>query len=323
MTPPRLLLLLLLLAAPEGRSGDAVTVIAHRGASGYLPEHTLAAYAYAYATGADFVEPDLVATRDGVLIARHDVYLGTTTDVAERYPERRADDGRFYAADFSWAELARLRAREPREGRFPGELAVLRIPRLEEIVALVYGLNRATGCRVGLYPELKAPAWHAARGLDTTALLREALEQTSFDGPLRVQSFESAPLRALAERPIPGAALVRLLGPEDVPERLTDGGLAELAAFADGIGPPLVLLEEARRNGDDLVARAHRAGLFVDAWTLRADAPEPWPDLETALSSAVFTLGVDGVFTDHPDRVLAALDRPPGRSVPCSTVSDP
>jgi glycerophosphoryl diester phosphodiesterase len=320
---PGLCLLLLLLASASVRAAEVVTVIAHRGASGYLPEHTLAAYAYAYATGADFIEPDLVATRDGVLVARHDVYLETTTDVAERYPERRAEDGRFYAADFTWAELSGLRAREPREGRFPRELAVLRIPRLEEVVALVEGLNRATGCRVGLYPELKAPAWHAARGLDTTELLRAVLAETPFDGPLRIQSFESAPLRALAERPIPGAALVRLIGPDDVPEGLTDAGLAEFADFVDGLGPPLVLLEEARRSGDDLVARAHGAGLFVDAWTLRADAPEPWPDLDTALSSAVLTLGVDGVFTDHPDRVLAALDRSPGRSVPCSTVSDP
>jgi glycerophosphoryl diester phosphodiesterase len=318
-----LFLLLLLLVPASVRAGDAVTVIAHRGSSGYLPEHTLAAYAYAYATGADFIEPDLVATRDGVLVARHDVHLETTTDVAERYPERRAEDGHFYAADFSWDELAALRAREPRAGRFPRELAVLRIPRLEEVVALVDGLNRATGCRVGLYPELKAPAWHAARGLDTTALLRGVLAETPFGGPLRIQSFESAPLRALEAQPIPGAALVRLIGPDDVPERLTDAGLLDLAAFADGLGPPLGLLEEARRSGDDLVARAHRAGLFVDAWTLRADAPEPWPDLDAALSSAVLTLGVDGVFTDHPDRVLAALHRPAGRSVPCSTVSDP
>jgi glycerophosphoryl diester phosphodiesterase len=320
---PRVLLLLLLVAAAQVRAEGAVTVIAHRGASGYLPEHTLAAYAYAFAAGADFIEPDLVATRDGVLVARHDVHLETTTDVAERYPERRAEDGHYYAADFVWAELAELRAREPREGRFPREFAVLRIPRLEEVVALVDGLNRATGCRVGLYPELKAPAWHVARGLDTTDLLRETLARVPFTGPLRIQSFESAPLRALAAQPIPGATLVRLIAPEDLPELVTDAGLASVAAFADGLGPPLALLEEARRSGDDLVARAHRAGLFVDAWTLRADAPEPWPDLDTALSSAVFTLGVDGVFTDHPDRVLAALDRSPGRSVPCSTVSDP
>jgi glycerophosphoryl diester phosphodiesterase len=320
---PRVLLLLLLVAAAQVRAEGAVTVIAHRGASGYLPEHTLAAYAYAFAAGADFIEPDLVATRDGVLVARHDVHLETTTDVAERYPERRAEDGHYYAADFVWAELAELRAREPREGRFPREFAVLRIPRLEEVVALVDGLNRATGCRVGLYPELKAPAWHAARGLDTTALLRETLARVPFTGPLRIQSFESAPLRALAAQPIPGATLVRLIAPEDLPELVTDAGVASVAAFADGLGPPLALLEEARRSGDDLVARAHRAGLFVDAWTLRADAPELWPDLDTALSSAVFTLGVDGVFTDHPDRVLAALDRSPGRSVPCSTVSDP
>ncbi|MEE4383716.1 MAG: glycerophosphodiester phosphodiesterase family protein [Pseudomonadales bacterium] len=323
MKTPRVLLLLLLVAAAQVRAEGAVTVIAHRGASGYLPEHTLAAYAYAFAAGADFIEPDLVATRDGVLVARHDVHLETTTDVAERYPERRAEDGHYYAADFVWAELAELRAREPREGRFPREFAVLRIPRLEEVVALVDGLNRATGCRVGLYPELKAPAWHAARGLDTTALLRETLARVPFTGPLRIQSFESAPLRALAAQPIPGATLVRLIAPEDLPELVTDAGVASVAAFADGLGPPLALLEEARRSGDDLVARAHRAGLFVDAWTLRADAPELWPDLDTALSSAVFTLGVDGVFTDHPDRVLAALDRSPGRSVPCSTVSDP
>lgn len=286
-------------------SAADVTVIAHRGASGYLPEHTLEAYAYAYASGADFIEPDLVMTSDGVLIARHESMLDLTTDVAERFPDRRAADGHFHAADLSWEEVRSLRAKESRSGRFPSAYATFGVPRLEEIIALVDGLNESTGCSVGLYPELKSTAWHRQRGLDPVAALRATLAAQPFDGPLRIQSFEPEPLRELAAAPVAGAELVQLV--ED-PLMLTDAGLREVATYAGGVGPWLGQLAELLQNGDDAVARAQALGLTVDTWTLRADQLGPFPDFGALIDFAVATLGVDGVFTDHPDRVRNHLD---------------
>lgn len=284
-------------AAPE--------VIAHRGASGYLPEHTLTAYAVAYAQGADLIEPDLVLTRDGVLVARHEPRLDETTDVAERFPERRAADGRFYAADLSWDELATLRAVEYRDGRFPAAARLFPVPRFEDVIALVAGLNAVTGCRVGLYPELKETAWHRARGLDPVAALRSTLADRPFDGELRIQSFEAPPLEELAADPIPGTRLVQLVGDAALVE---PARLAEVARYADGLGPAVVHLRRAHEAGDDIVARAHALGLTVDSWTLRADAPGPFEDFASAVAF-VTDLGVDGIFTDHPDQLVAALGR--------------
>ncbi|HSG90219.1 MAG TPA: glycerophosphodiester phosphodiesterase family protein [Pseudomonadales bacterium] len=301
------------LAGTGEAASSPVTVIAHRGASGYLPEHTLEAYAYAYAAGADFIEPDLVLTRDGVLVARHEPVLDATTDVSARFPDRRADDGHFYTADLTWAELRSLRTVETRPRRYPADLPGFDVPRLEDIVALVDGLNRATGCNVGLYPELKWTAWHRARGLDPVAALRASLAARPFDGPLRIQSFEAPPLRELAQAPIPGATLVQLV--EDA-TLLTDAALADVATYAQGLGPWLDQLAEAHAAGDDVVARAHAAGLAVDAWTVRADQLGAFPDLESLLAFAVDELAVDGLFTDHPDLVRDRLE-PHHRRPPC------
>ncbi|MEE4300978.1 MAG: glycerophosphodiester phosphodiesterase family protein [Pseudomonadales bacterium] len=283
----------------------APEVIAHRGASGYLPEHTLAAYAVAYAQGADLIEPDLVLTRDGVLVARHEPRLDETTDVAERFPERRAADGSFYAADLTWAETATLRTTEYREGRFPAEARLFPVPRFEDVIALVAGLNAVTGCSVGLYPELKATAWHRERGLDPVAALRAVLADVPFEGELRIQSFEASPLEELAADPIPGTTLVQLVGDPAVVEPVR---LEAVARYADGLGPAIQHLARARENGDDIVARAHALGLTVDTWTLRADDPGAFEDFAAA-AAFVVDLGVDGIFTDHPDQLAAALGR--------------
>ena len=199
----RKILATLCLLACSSANADT-TVIAHRGASGYLPEHTLAAYAMAYAQGADFIEPDLVLTRDQVLVARHETMLDDTTDVAERFPERRASDGHFYAADLDYAELATLRTREYRPGRFPRAARLFPVPRFDEILTLVSGLNAVTGCSVGLYPELKSPTWHRERGLDQVRALRQALARQPFAAALRIQS--SSPNRSRPWHPNPSTA---------------------------------------------------------------------------------------------------------------------
>src|SRR6266478_3317261 len=144
-------------------------IIAHRGASGYLPEHTLEAKAVAHAMGADFLEQDLVLSMDGVPVVMHDIHVDTVTDVARRFPDRKRADGRYYAIDFTLAELKSLHITErfnPKtgravyEGRFPLWQSTFAIPTLEEELQLIQGLNRSTGRNVGIYPEIKSPSWH-------------------------------------------------------------------------------------------------------------------------------------------------------------------
>jgi glycerophosphoryl diester phosphodiesterase len=154
-------------------------VIAHRGASGYLPEHTLAAKAVAHAMGADYIEQDVVLSRDGVPVVLHDIQIETVTDVATMFPGRARADGRFYAIDFSLDELKALtvmeRADERGEqvfpDRFPRGASSFRIPTLAEEIELIQGLNLSTGREAGIYPEIKAPAWHRAQGQDISAIV--------------------------------------------------------------------------------------------------------------------------------------------------------
>jgi glycerophosphoryl diester phosphodiesterase len=157
-----------------------ILVIAHRGASGYLPEHTLEAKALAYGMGADYLEQDVVATRDDELVVIHDIFLDRVSNVAEKFPDRKRDDGRFYARDFDLAEIRTLRAWERRgdDGitavfpkRFPTGQGAFQIPTLREEIKLVQGLNKSTGRSVGMYVEIKRPAWHKGEGVDISPIL--------------------------------------------------------------------------------------------------------------------------------------------------------
>jgi glycerophosphoryl diester phosphodiesterase len=283
-------------------------VIAHRGASAHRPEHTLAAYERAIELGADFIEPDVVATRDGRLVARHENEISGTTDVASRaeFADRRTVkevDGRskagWFTDDFTLAELRTLRARErlpelrgtAHDGRFG-------IPTLEEVIAL------AARAGVGVYPETKHPSYFAGLGLALEPLLLAALE--GFRGPVFIQSFEAGNLRAL--RSAAGHPLVRLTvgEPPDV---------AEIASYADAIGPhkdQVIPRDGDGRLGEPtaLVADAHAAGLLVHPWTFRPE-PEFVPaglDGDAELD-AFLALGVDGVFADDPGAAVAARTR--------------
>ena len=267
-------------------------VIAHRGASGYLPEHTLPAYALGYGQGAHWIEPDVVLTGDGIPIALHDHTLGRTTDVATHFPDRRRHDGQYYAADFAYAEIARLRVVEPRPNRYPHR--TFRVPRLEDVVELVHGLNRTTGRNVGVYPELKHPELQPALADAVLAVLNR------YEVPVRLQSFDAHVLANL-NTDYPRVQLVRNAAQTD------DSGLDEIATYAAGIGVSTFAL------ADDvtLVSRAHERGLSVHVFTLRADGER----LAGSFTDEVIGLaafGVDGVFTDHPDQVLSALDSVPG-----------
>jgi glycerophosphoryl diester phosphodiesterase len=159
---------------------DLPIVIAHRGASGYLPEHTLAGKALAIGLGADFIEQDVVATRDGKLVVLHDLYLDDVTDVATRFPGRHRNDGRHYVVDFDLEEIKTLTLFERRAPgstaakyplRFPGGSGIFGIATLEQELRLVQGLNRSMGRTIGIYPEIKHPRWHAEHGIDLGQLL--------------------------------------------------------------------------------------------------------------------------------------------------------
>lgn len=317
-------------------------VIAHRGASARRPEHTLAAYRLAVAEGADAVEPDVVATRDGALVVRHENEVSGTTDVAARpeFAGRRTTktvDGRavtgWFTEDLTLAEVKTLRAVErlpglrPRSAAYDGQFEV---PTLDEVVALAAELGAARGRPVGVYPEVKHPGHFRRIGLPLEAPLVETLRQWGLDGrddPAWVQSFEPGSLELL--RGLTRLRLVQLVGPEgapaDRPERTfrdltTARGLATVATYADVLGPATSMVLDGALAPTPLVADAHRAGLAVHAWTVRPEnaflppplraggEPDAWGDLAGHVR-ALAAAGVDGLFTDAPAEALAALGR--------------
>ena len=316
-------------------------VIAHRGASGERPEHTLAAYERAIDQGADYIEPDLVVTRDGVLVARHENEISGTTDVASRSEfagrqRSKTIDGElvtgWFAEDFTLSELRTLRARErlpgvrPQNVRYDG---LWQIPTLEEVVKLVRAKEAETGRRIGLYPELKHPHFLLqTEGIDTVDLLLLELKRLGVtpDDPVFIQSFEIAPLRRVKQRS--GFRLVQLVsvegGPADEPaltyaEMLSPSGLAAIAGYADAVGADLRLVIGGDGRPTSLVADAKAAGLGVHAWTLRKEnaflPPSlrgPGGDAAKGCSETLFGMladaGVAGVFTDDPVLAVAARE---------------
>lgn len=320
-------------------AGDPMLIIAHRGASGERPEHTLAAYERAIDAGADYIEPDLVATSDLVLVARHENELSDTTDVAsrEQFEDRRRSkeiDGQmvsgWFAEDFTLAELRTLRVVERLPSVRPGNVrydTLYQIPTFAEIVRLVRAKEAETGRSIGIYPELKHPNFLLQyEGIDTVDLLVTALREAGYagaDAPVFLQSFEIAPLRRLAQRT--DFRLIQLVaaegGPADEPDMryadmLKPAGLAEIAGYADGIGAAIPLLLAADGSATAVVADASAAGLAVHAWTLRKEnvflpAPlrlgsdEGAVGCDATLYAMLAAAGVDGVFADDPARALA------------------
>ena len=296
-------------------------IIAHRGASGYLPEHTLEAKAMAYAQGADFVEQDLVLTKDHVPVVLHDVQIDTVTDVATKFVDRKRADGRWYALDLTLAELKTLNVHErvdPKTGqavfpaRFPVGLGTFRVPTLEEEIDLVLGLNRSTGRKVGIYPEVKSPAWHREQGVEISPIVLEILTRrglASADTPCFLQCFEFAELRRIRhDLKYPGRLIYLTTGrtEPDGPDLTSPEGWAEVAKLARGIGPAVAQVVQMGPDGSieptSFVATAHQHGLLVHPWTVRADALPPGVPSVDPLFQALFDRAkVDGVFTDQPD----------------------
>jgi glycerophosphoryl diester phosphodiesterase len=314
-------------------------VIAHRGASGERPEHTLLSYQLAIEQGADFIEPDLVPTKDGVLVVRHENEISGTTDVAA-HPEfaaRKATkiiDGApitgWVTEDFTLAELKTLRAKErlpqlrPGNTRYDGQAE---IPTLDEIIALAKKASRESGRTIGIYPETKHPSYFASIGLPLEERLVERLRAAGWDradAPVFIQSFEVANLKKL--KAMTRVPLVQLMaasgGPADGAEpsyaaMATPEGLRRVAAYATGIGPERTMILPPSGTATTLVADAHAAGLKVHPWTFRAEnffllpayrstgAPAEHGRLAEEIAYFI-GLGVDGLFSDYPYIAVSA-----------------
>ncbi len=310
-------------------------LIAHRGASGYRPEHTLAAYALGAAMGAVAIEPDLVPTRDGHLIARHENEISGTTDVASHptFADRRTTkviDGvervGWFTEDFTLSEIRTLRAVERLPHLRPGSAAYdgqFSIPTLSEILSLFRQLEEEHGRAISVYPEIKHPAFFADRGLDLEPRVVDGLAEAGYrerSDLAWIQSFEPGSLRTL--RRLADLRLVQLV---DLPHtaQVTPDGLAEVATYADVLGPHKRLVVPVGEDGalaspTDLVRDAHAVGLEVHPWTVRAENVFLPPALRSSEDDAahgdlaaevraLVAAGVDGLFSDHADLAAAAL----------------
>jgi glycerophosphoryl diester phosphodiesterase len=321
-----------------------VIIIAHRGASGERPEHTLASYSLAIAQGADSIEPDLVLTKDGVLVARHENEISETTNVADKaeFAGRRTTktiDGQkmtgWFTEDFTLAELKTLRAKERLPQLRQANMAYdgqFEIPTFDDILALAKAQSAATGRTIGVYPETKHPSYFIAIGLPHAGPLLAALTKFGHvekSAPVFIQSFEVENLKAL--RPKTKLRLIQLMdekgSPPDrsdltYPQMASAQGLKIVATYADGIGPnkALVIPRTLLGNLGDpttLVADAHTVSLAVHPWTFRRENyflplaqksgidPRGHGDLNAEIKAFLAT-GIDGIFSDNVTEVVAA-----------------
>lgn len=282
-------------ARPAGAGRKAL--VAHRGASAYAPEHTLAAYTLALDQGADYVEQDLAVTKDGVLVCIHDLTLERTTDVETVFPTRFSADTsgatpvkRWLVHDFTLAEIKQLDAGSWFGATFTGAS----IPTFQEAIDLVKG-------KAGMYPELKDPEFYRERGVKPEDLLEAILKKNTLiddpTTPVIIQSFDLETVKALAKN-LPQVPRVFLVGPETMASIDTEAEVKEIARWATGLGPNKMILDQQR----EIVGWAHAAKMTVTPWTFRERDSAKFPALREEMAKFLYTLDVDALFTDNPDQ---------------------
>ena len=294
------------IAVAQANQPQKKILVAHRGASSYAPEHTIAAYKLAIEQGADFVEQDLQITKDGVLVCLHDLTLERTTNVEDIFPNRARLDvsedqapgaqpaKHWYVPDLTLAEIKQLDAGSWFNEKFNGA----RVPTWQEAIDLVRG-------KAGLYPETKGPEVYGKRGFDMEKLTLEMLKKNKLaepgadaQTPVSIQSFSAVSLQNMRFELMTILPLVFLIHADPQTKWLTEAGLKSIKGFADGIGPNKGLIEREPK----LVAWAHAAGLTVTPYTFRSGATGRYKDVREEMTQFLLTFGVDALFTDNPDQ---------------------
>jgi glycerophosphoryl diester phosphodiesterase len=318
---------LLMLALTSQVIAAKPLVIAHRGASGYLPEHTLESVILAYAQGADFIEQDLVVTKDSKIVVLHDIHLETVTDVEQLFPSRKREDGRYYVLDFTLAELKTLNIHERQNtlgkqvfpNRYQGK-GTFQITTFEEQIKMIQQLNRQFNKNTGFYPEIKSPAWHREQGVDISQLVMAVLRKHELDDAdkaIYVQCFDFAETQRLRNDLNAKVKLIQLIAENDWLESPTDynalktqAGLKAIAKVAQGIGPWIPqLIDLSTMRPTAFAKQAQAAGLKVHPFTFRKDELPDNVNQEQVLQMLFEAVKVDGLFTDFTDIVVNYLGK--------------
>lgn len=318
-------------------------VIAHRGASGYLPEHTLESKALAFAQNADYLEQDLAMTKDDKLIVIHDHFLDQLTDVAKKFPDRKREDGRYYVIDFTLDEIKSLEMTENFKiedgkevpvypGRFPLWKSTFKIHTFEEEIEFIQGLEKSTGKKVGIYPEIKAPWFHHQNGKDIAKAALEVLKKygyTKKTDRVYFQTFDFNELKRVKTELLPAMGmdvkLVQLIAYTDWHETeekdksgkwvnynydwmFKKGAMKEIAKYADGVGPGWYMLVDDKKSTlgnlvyTDMVEDVKTNKMELHPYTVRNDALPPFvKDINEMFDALYNKSGATGLFTDFPD----------------------
>ena len=326
-------------------------VIAHRGASGYLPEHTLESKALAFGQEADYLEQDLAMTKDNRLVVIHDHFLDGLTDVAKKFPKRARKDGRYYVADFTLKEIQSLEMTENFKtengkqvqvypGRFPMWKSHFTIHTFEDEIEFIQGLEKSTGKKIGIYPEIKAPWLHHQEGKDIALETLKVLKKygyTSKDSPVYLQTFDFNELKRIKTELLPQLGmdikLVQLIAYTDWNETeekdakgkwvnydydwmFKPGAMAEIAKYADGVGPGWYMLIDDKNSkmGDikytPMVTDIAEQKLELHPYTVRKDAlPDFFGNVDQMFDALLHKSGATGVFTDFPDLAVKFLGK--------------
>ena len=302
------------------------TIIAHRGAPGYVPEHSLLGVAMAHSFNVDYIEPDLVLSKDNKLVVLHDIHIDTTTNVKEIFPKRKRKDGRFYAIDFTLNELKRLSLNERINlktgkrvfpNRYPLKKTKLEIPTFKEFLELVNELNKTRNKNIGIYPEIKSPEFHMREGKDIAKITFQFLDKNNLnrkDADIYVQCFYPMTLIRLKDEMKAKFPMIQLIAENSWNESSIDydnlqsyEGLKDMAPYIKGIGPyinQLYTIEDGKIKKTQLVEWAHKLGLKVHAYTHREDSLPPGFKTEKELLDFLFNeVKIDGIFSDFSDRL--------------------